>query len=192
MLSELQWKCIFLGDPGLCKVWICGYVSLRAFSESIHLSSCGSCHSGSVKVHLRSVPNTIQWALLTGVCKFSGIHHICATNFNQDFLRIHHTLCCVYVDTNTSVWAAAQYPSAHPAGQWCVYHSAHHCQGAEQQIQRKIASANTSGTYYCMFLFFTFLFKIGIYDICLLFHDFDWVIKTSVSSLYTYMNLVYF
>lgn len=38
----------------------------------------------------------------------------------------------VYADTSRRVCAAAQYPSAHSAGQWCVPHNPHHCQGAEQ------------------------------------------------------------
>lgn len=66
-----------LGNPGFGTVWVCGYVSLRAISESVHHSGCRSRSSGSVKEHLGSVPNTIQWAVLSGVCKYSVIHLLC-------------------------------------------------------------------------------------------------------------------
>lgn len=94
------------GDPGYGSVWVCRYISLRAFSESLHLCGCRSRSSGSVKEHFGSVSNTIQWAFLFSVCKYSDIHRLCGcilTVLITLFLRIHQTLCSVCMQTLANV-----------------------------------------------------------------------------------------
>lgn len=101
------------GDPGFGTVWVCGYVSLRAVGESIHHGSSRSRCSGSVKIHLRSVSNTIQWAFLTVLCKYSDIDPLFVATCNKfmDLLRIHPTLSFMCMQTLVDV--CAQLPNTH-------------------------------------------------------------------------------